>query len=133
MRELKIKRKYNALSTNGTLDIIEAPIMMRRLFTVELPWKSNTRRESCIPGGVYQCEKHLSPSKGLCIAVLDVPNRSNILIHVGNYTRDLLGCIAPGLSQADIDGDGIMDVASSRAAMQILLSAMPDRFKLTIQ
>lgn len=45
---------------------------------------------------------------------------------------DILGCILPGLALADINKDGIIDVASSKDAMKKLLALLPDKFKLEI-
>jgi hypothetical protein len=69
--------------------------------------------------------------------VQNVPKRSGIKIHVANYTRQLRGCIAPGLSHADIDKDGIMDVVSSTKALADILAVLDkeniDTFQLTIK
>ena len=53
-----------------------------------------------------------------------VPGRSEIKIHRANYPKDLLGCIALGLSHADIDKDGLLDVISSRVAVERFHTAM---------
>lgn len=113
-----------------------------QLFTLELPNLGNQRRISCIPEGVYTVVKHTAPKFGECFWIKDVPGRSEILIHTGNYAGsknsatklpDLLGCIAPGLALKDINKDGIIDVTSSGLAMKLLLDTMPNEFKLTIQ
>jgi hypothetical protein len=91
------------------------------IYSLELPWKDNQRRVSCIPAGVYQMVKHVSPKFGNCYWIKDVPNRSEILIHPANHVGQLLGCIAPGLGRSDFDGDGQIDVTNSRAAMEKLL------------
>lgn len=100
--------------------------------TMELPWNDNQRRISCIIEGRYKVIAHDSPKFGDTFWIQDVPNRSEILIHPANFTRQLLGCVAPGLSHRDIDGDGIIDVASSRKAMDILLEVLPKKFELEI-
>jgi hypothetical protein len=89
--------------------------------SLELPWKNNQKRVSCIPTGIYRMVRHTSPKFGPCYWLQDVPNRSEILIHPANFVRQLLGCIAPGLTHADIDGDGNLDVTSSKIAMGKLL------------
>ena len=99
---------------------------------LELPWLDNVRRKSCIPEGEYRVMAHQSPKFGACFWVRDVPNRSEILIHPANYTRQLLGCLAPGLDFGDIDGDGVIDVKSSRKAMDKLLTTLPREFTLQI-
>ena len=92
--------------------------------TLELPWKQNQRRISCIPEGAYRCIPHTSPKFGRCFWLQDVPGRSEILIHPGNFTSQILGCILPGTGHADINGDGITDVVSSRVAMSLLLNLL---------
>jgi hypothetical protein len=76
-----------------------------QLYSVELPWRNNATGKSCIPLGIYRCEVVNSPRFGRVYGVLDVPGRSNILIHAANYggdvekgwTSDLLGCIGPAM------------------------------------
>lgn len=91
------------------------------LKTVELPWRNNQRRVSCIKAGTYPViVGHASPKFGWTIWLQNVPNRSEILIHRTSFVRQLLGCIAPGLFHKDIDNDGIMDASNSRDAMQVM-------------
>ncbi len=101
--------------------------------TMELPWRKNERRISCIPEGDYTVIKHNAPKFGPCFWLQDVPDRSEILIHSANFWRDLLGCIGPGLGFSDIDKDGLSDVYSSKTALKQLLGAMPDEWILSIR
>lgn len=102
-------------------------------FSLELPWKNNQRRISCIPEGVYDVIKHVSPKFGECFWIQNVPNRSEILVHLGNYVTEILGCVLVGNSLADINKDGLKDVTSSRATMSKLLEILPDKFKIEIK
>lgn len=95
-------------------------------FTMELPWRGNRKRVSCIPAGTYPAFFHLSPKFGDSLWVKNVPNRSEILIHKGNYNRDTLGCILPGANVVDIDGDGHKDVTASRNTVKKLLSTIKE-------
>lgn len=65
--------------------------------SLELPWQDNRKRVSCIPTGMYACEK-VWRRRGLeyTFEVTSVPNRSSILIHVGNTVADTQGCILLG-------------------------------------
>jgi hypothetical protein len=84
----------NETQTIGQLFLLdEKNNMLARWDTLELPWKDNQRRVSCIPVGAYKCKKHRSPRFGLSLWLQDVPNRSEILIHQGNFYADILGCI----------------------------------------
>ena len=66
-------------------------------FGLELPWHGNRRNYSCIPAGNYSLVYRHSPKFGRRLHVLDVPDRSDILIHPGNRCCDTKGCILPGL------------------------------------
>jgi len=81
-------------------------------YTLELPWRNNQRNISCIPPGEYHVRKKVSPKYGKVYHVQDVPNRSCILIHSGNWAGDVNkgyrthvnGCILLGLHQGTMDG-----------------------------
>lgn len=102
--------------------------------TLELPWKDNAHNVSCIPEGEYLVLKMPPTAKRKYeyFWVQDVPDRSSILWHPGNYTRDILGCCLPGEELKDIDKDGITDITNTTATLKILTALMPQKFKLTI-
>lgn len=135
---LLIKRiknyKHSDKQTIGTGYVFNESNGIKYTFcTLELPWKDNARRISCIPEGEYEVIKHVSPKFGKCLWVQDVPERSEILVHQSNFVRELLGCIATGKTHTDIDGDGLLDVTSSRQTMKELLEVLPDKFTLKIE
>lgn len=101
--------------------------------TLELPWKNNARRISCIPAGEYKVIKHVSPKFGECLWIQDVPERSEILIHSGNYVTEILGCVLAGKRHTDINADGLLDVTSSRKTMKELLDVVPNEFTVQIE
>lgn len=102
------------------------------LHTLELDWDNNTTRTSCIPTGCYTVNNRWSEKYGNHFHVENVKDRSYILIHLGNYHRDILGCILPGIGLSDINGDGRKDVTSSGKAMKKLLETYPEGFNLEI-
>ena len=125
--KIQIVRLYqtpidNAKQTEGVLYLINNNKVVFECKTLELPWKGNNRRVSCIPVGKYKAIKHVSPKFGNCLWIKDVPNRSEILIHPANYVQQLLGCIALGNKHTDINGDGLIDVADSRTTVNKLLN-----------
>ena len=61
--------------------------------TLELPDKLNKQNISNIPQGQYVCKKVISPKFGETFQVMNVVNRSMILLHKGNILRDIRGCI----------------------------------------
>jgi len=95
--------------------------------TLELPWRDNENRRSCIPPGpgegaiTYKAKRHESPRYGECLWLPGVRGRSEILIHAGNYVSDTLGCILVGAQFRDLDGDSLTDVTSSRQTLRVLL------------
>lgn len=100
--------------------------------SLELPWKDNAINISCIPSGNYPASLYESPSKGLVILLEDVPNRTYIEIHAGNYTSDIEGCILVGDSIKYLDQDSILDVTNSAVTLRKLLSRLPKKFTVSI-
>ena len=89
---LFLTRTYFPDGTNGKLEC-EGKLIC---YTIELPWKQNAKRVSCIPEGKYFIRKRYSQKYKWHLELVDVPNRSLILLHPANYAqRELLGCIAP--------------------------------------
>ena len=124
--------KENEVQTMGEMVAIVNHSEQVRCKTIELPWRNNQRRISCIPVGTYEVVKRTSKKYGDHFHITNVPDRSWILIHPANYSRQLLGCIAPGKAFADIDNDGLKDVTSSRDTLNKLLAVMPDKFTLIV-
>jgi len=87
--------------------------------TLERGWRDNKSRVSCVPAGVYSLKLEHSPRfKKKLWELYGVPNRSECKFHAANYWRQLNGCIALGNKHVDIDGDGDVDITSSRAVMK---------------
>lgn len=127
MYTLEINRyKDNGKQTDGyALLYDDAGNIIYSFLTLELPWKDNKNKISCIPADTYIAHKHHSPKFGEALWIKDVSGRSEILIHPANYFHQLLGCIAPGSKRIQIDSDGQLDVSNSRNTMQNLLSLIP--------
>ncbi len=136
MRQILITRilRDDDVQTLGHLTVFDGLEKIFECNALELPWKDNKKNVSCIPDGSYWVEKYLSPTKGrgIVFQFSNVPGRSNVQIHKGNYYTDILGCILPGAGFTDINKDGYLDVHSSSRTMDKLLEIMPDKFKLTI-
>ena len=65
-------------------------------FAIELPWLNNQRHISCIPEGEYELKARYSPKFGHHLHIIDVKDRSLILLHPANNAKlELRGCIAP--------------------------------------
>ena len=102
--------------------------------TLELPWKQNKQSISCIPEGTYKYRIAASPRTGnLVIWIDNVPNRTSIQIHAGNYTRQIEGCCLVGESVKDIDHDGILDVTNSKNTLKALIAEIPTHGKIRFE
>lgn len=88
------------------------------IYTLELPWRDNQRRISCIPGGWYECQPFDGSRFKNVWQVMNVPGRTYILFHAGNRPRDIEGCILVGLKQGKLSGDRA--VLHSRRAMDMM-------------
>lgn len=104
------------------------------LFTIERPWVpgdaiGGTPYKSCVPDGDYELVPFLrssgvqtlallNPALGVYVDQDDGVGRFAILIHAGNWSSDVVGCIAPGTA-ATIANNRNM-VVNSRHAMNIL-------------
>lgn len=100
------------------------------LFTCEQPWNGNQQRVSCIPSGQYMTAMRTSPvvqrSSGGEFQrgweVLDVPNRTFIMIHPANWPHELQGCISVGKTMGVIAGK--YGVGQSRDAFREFMREM---------
>ena len=89
---LELTRTYFPDGTNGKLECSGKSICN----TIELPWRKNEKRVSCIPEGKYFIKKRYSDKFKWHIEVVGVENRSSILFHpANNALQELNGCIAP--------------------------------------
>lgn len=113
--------------TFGTWELDRHPICV----SVELPWKDNQHYVSCIPAGLYLCEKMVHIKHGLIWRLPNVPGRQGVLIHPGNTIKDLLGCIAPGRSFGMVNG--LPGVQNSELALESLRAQLGDKFELEIR
>lgn len=111
-------------ATFGVLSTDDFPLCV----TLELPWLNNTVGDSCIPVGTYHCVPHDSPDHPNVWEVTNVPGRSEILIHNGNYLKDTEGCILVALQFAG----NAPAILTSDLALSFLQNTLPSEFDLTI-
>lgn len=132
---IEIKRVYLPTATTGKLTVFdEVNALVFECVTLELPDKENKRSISCIPEDEYMVWK-MQPTikrKYEYFWVKNVPGRTGILFHPGNYTRQIKGCILPGEALTDMDKDGVIDVTNTTKTLKILTALMPQKFRLTI-
>tara|TARA_R110002020_G_scaffold162915_1_gene348814 strand:- start:6624 stop:7025 length:402 start_codon:yes stop_codon:yes gene_type:complete len=98
--------------------------------TLELSWKDNKKSVSCVPKGVYGARKRSGDESGKYkyqhIEILDVPDRSKILIHIGNYPKSTKGCVLLGNTRA------LNFVGDSRKAFYKLMYDLQDFEELEV-
>jgi hypothetical protein len=138
--EIEIVRQPDqTVETKGLASVLDdSGASVFKFDTLELPNKDNSAQISCIPCGIYTCLKvpasHIPYEH---IAVENVPNRSGICMHIGNYAAgskvDFEGCIGCGQGYADLNGDGNLDLLNSKITFNKIMAMMPDTFKLTIK
>jgi hypothetical protein len=121
------------------------------LWTIERPWiedpdgsRGGKPFESCIPDGDYDLIPYqrsngdevwalVNTALGVNMFQDDGDGRYAILIHVGNWVDDVVGCIAPGTGRT-ISNNRVM-VTNSKAAMKKLhdLADFTEQHTLTIR
>jgi len=93
---LIIRETYTNKSTIGKLFVNGEYFC----YTLELPYRDNQRRISCIPSGEYKVRLRLARESAtrdyLHLLVQDVPDRTYILFHRGNRPSHTKGCILVG-------------------------------------
>lgn len=125
--KLKLMRAAQSeYGTFGVLSVDETPLCV----TCEDPWNNNKIGESCIPVGTYSCVPHSGEHFQNVWELLDVPDRSAILIHGGNTIKDTRGCILVGGGFGKL---GTMPcITNSQLILSQLRNLLPGEFELTI-
>ena len=108
--KLELIRTYFPNGTNGEFFFNDNRVCS----SIELPWKKNQPKISCIPEGKYELRKRYTTKRGWHLILANVPGRQLILIHAANdANKELLGCIAP-VSILTAEGKG----SKSRNALE---------------
>ncbi len=110
------------------------------LHTLELPWENNERSVSCIPCGTYLVETTDSPRFGSVFKILDVPDRTDILFHRGNWAgrksmpelhSNVDGCVLLGQDRGILEGQKCVK-SSSNACDEFYAHLKLEQFELLI-
>jgi hypothetical protein len=120
-----IRDDQNDVRTLGAMFDVEERICE----TLELPWRDNQRGISCIPEGSYECKLGFSPSRKYDVYWLqNVIGRQDVQIHIGNFTKDIRGCILLGTTRNK------NSIGASRVAFDKFMARMDGKpFTLTVE
>jgi hypothetical protein len=97
-----------------------------KCFTLELPWRDNETNISCIPAGEYNYAFRSSARNGWVLELKNVPDRTNVQMHSGNFMRNTKGCILVGDSIKHFHRKGKPDVSNSHKTMTRLIAVAGD-------
>ncbi len=127
--KLKLKRTHH--SKEATLGILTIEnIKTDIIYTLENP-KRKTDKDSRIPAGTYKCKPYSGTKYKDVYIVLDVPNRSAILLHWGNFEKDTEGCILLGNKQTTKPQPAVLE--SKRCFERFRSLIGKNEFTLTIE
>lgn len=65
-------------------------------YTIEMPWPDDNNDSTCIAPGTYSGTIHYEKANSWMIELDSVPGRTGVQIHMGDYGRDVPGCILVG-------------------------------------
>lgn len=82
--------------------------------------------------GTYKVKPYSSPKYPNVYEIKNVPGRSYILIHAGNYHEDTLGCLMPGKSSGILSGNQYY-VSHSKAALKEIFSELKKHSNIEIK
>jgi hypothetical protein len=92
-----VRHTFTERSTIGSLAVDG----VHYCYMLEPTLESESGGPICIPAGRYQVTvRHSSRFRRPVLALLDVPGRTDIEIHVGNAEKDTTGHLLPGLHRA---------------------------------
>jgi hypothetical protein len=126
--------KENHLQTLGNGGIWNGSKYVFKFVTLELAWKDNRRNISRIPSGEFESVAVPRTSNGeYAILLMNVIDRSEIMIHAGNFHTDIRGCILVGKEFKDLNADGQDDVTDSKKTMLELKKRFPIGTRLKVE
>lgn len=116
---------------NGTFGVL---LIDGKVFcvTLEPPDELNKVNESCIPTGQYMCKRYKSKRYPNTFQIMNVPNRSKILFHPGNFVDNTEGCILLARKFGVLGkGRGILNSGGTFKQFMEIFNGV-DKFHLTI-
>lgn len=131
---LIVRLNSNSLQTQSLAYILDENYnTLHCMAALELSDKDNRKNVSRIPTGVYNAFKIIHHKFGHSAILKNVPNRSEIMIHKGNFSYQTKGCVLLGYDFKDLDNDGLKDVTNSGTTMSIFYRKLTSNFKVIIR
>ena len=121
MNKITLQRFIHNKVTFGKLELEWIP-EHKDIYTIELPWKDNARSVSCIPQGQYNCRPYSSAKYRNVWTLLNVPDRSSILIHAGNFASEVR--LQAGQHKSDTEGCILVGMGIERKTPMITKSKL---------
>ncbi len=124
--KIQLIREYESGYTKGEL---KTPFGDFK--TLELPNLNNEQHVSCIPEGIYTVRKsaYRNKHRGKPVFRFDfVKGRDGVLIHKGNFLKDIDGCILVGMKF----DEKVPMVLDSTIAFDLLWKYLPQKFEVEI-
>lgn len=127
-----VRERENTFATYGTLKDRDGEEVCK---TLELPWVDadkdgkRDKNKSRIVAGTYLVKRRLdSPKHGNCFELQDVPDATDVQIHVANLPDELLACIALGTAFGNVqrkqDPVALPGIVSSKTAVDAFMRRM---------
>lgn len=135
MNLLKIYRiSDNGIQTIGKAVVVDSDIqeISFECYSLELPWKNNKQKVSCIPTGKYACSKNSGTVKFPYehFDIHNVPGRAGVKIFCEDFSVKMNGYVIMG---SDLIEKGIiMDAVDSSITLKKLTHFLPNEFELQI-
>lgn len=111
---LTVERKLSSENCTMGYLIADGEVLC---YTLELPWKDNLNNMSCIPPGTYNGIMRYDKTDGWRIQLENVPNRTGVQIHMGNYTSQIQGCVLVG-TNAKVDNCSVSGSADAYSKLK---------------
>ncbi len=123
-----ILRNYYRKGVNGKLYIDG----VFHSYCIELPWKENKPKISCIPEGKYTMSKRWSKKFGYHLLIHGIADRDLILMHPANDAiKELQGCIAP-VTMTTGEGRGVESKKAFNSLKEKLYAALDEGEKVVL-
>lgn len=101
--------------------------------TLEPPDELNKSNISSIPAQQYTCERYKSTRYPNTFQVMNVPNRTHVLFHAGNFVENTEGCILLARKFGVLKrGRGILNSGETFKRFMEIMKGV-DKFHLTIK